>query len=632
MNSENTTARNLSMIESHTDNPANAEAIDQASRFFDRWVVAWHRNDWWIFGLFLACYAVIGALIVSFYPSYGWPDGDEATYYSYAENPWTLTSDFFEGFKPKEVVNPYNFRLFLAPFSAVFAVFGFTVVGARLCVLAYGVFLLAVCYALARRLAPVPIAFGTIVAFSLSPIMLYATHVVRPEGMMALWLLLGIWLLARRDSPCSRTVCFVVGILAASALWIHYHGIVFPGLVLVGWLFYDDADDRSAKLLAYVAGVAVVAAFYALLNLWPARETIAEFGWLPVTFASSNRVPLLEPPHLFEGARRSATYYLGVLAGGDRLGELAAWCTVPILLASVGGFFAPGGGLVRMLRAILLGLLACYLVIFPNARWEYLLYLYPLLLLFAVHGFAQLPRGRDMALLTGVTLTLVGAGYLVQSARLVAAAWQSHAANQETGELLRETVGDIRTDEPILVMAPQEFHRFVPDTEFRTFHSLIGERNFVAMLQQFRPHVVGLTERGMTAIAVFLNDRLIVGDQVNLSEETGRHWFQHRLLIRDPDTGRWKLDLNRVESYVRSCLSAEGYVRVTPLGRYEWDDAPALIYVRSDLALENNSATEPRDICTDPSLRRVRYGGRGRGVSLNDVAAYFMRPRSTLPK
>ena len=65
---------------------------------------------------YLALYSLFGIATVSFYPSYSYPGGDEATYLSFAQRPWTLVSDCFEGYPPKQTINPYNLRLFLNPF------------------------------------------------------------------------------------------------------------------------------------------------------------------------------------------------------------------------------------------------------------------------------------------------------------------------------------------------------------------------------------------------------------------------------------------------------------------------------------------------------------------------------------
>ena len=65
--------------------------------------------------VYLAAYLVFGLLTIGFYPSYAFPYGDEGTYLDYARHPWTLISEMFQGYGPKELVNPYSLRLFLAP-------------------------------------------------------------------------------------------------------------------------------------------------------------------------------------------------------------------------------------------------------------------------------------------------------------------------------------------------------------------------------------------------------------------------------------------------------------------------------------------------------------------------------------
>jgi len=267
---------------------------------------------------YLIPYGLFSAACAVFYPTYGFPAGDEATYYSYAMHPFSLISEFFQGYGPKEMVNPFNFRLFLTPFSLVFAIFGFTYVGARWVLLAYGLALLWLTYRIGARVASPWIMVALVVLFSWSPLFLFLTHSARPEGLMALWIMLGTWLILRKAEPVSVASYGWVGLVAASALWIHYNGIVLYPLFFVLLMFYDRSHVNLRKIAVYaVSGIAFFAV-YALINLLPAWSTIETYGWFPETYISDNRVPLLE---LASGnrswgvLRQPLSYYGRVLIG-----------------------------------------------------------------------------------------------------------------------------------------------------------------------------------------------------------------------------------------------------------------------------------------------------------------------------
>ena len=550
-----------------------------------------HSGRRWLV-VYLVGYALFGAITISFFPSYGWPDGDEATYCSYAMRPWTLTSDFFEGFRPKEVINPYNFRLFLAPFSVLFQLVGFTYVGARWIVFCYGLVMLALVYGLARRLVPPAIALAAVIAMSLSPMFVLHTHMVRPEGMMAMWLTGVIWFAVRRDTPLAPKTCFVVGLLAAASLWIHYNGVVIFPLMLVALAASDRSFRRSANWGAYLASGVVFSLLYAAINFWPARETIAEFGLMPVTFASSNRVPLLEPAYLLSSLNRSVSYYVAVLWNGtDGVGWLSARLTLVLLLPTMWTAVAqPGDRLIRLLSAILGLLGVAYLLVFPNARWEYLFYAFPLMWLLAIRGLSQLPASRDMVVLTSTVFVGLAGCYAFDTGSQLRAYWAVREDNQRVGVALQSAVQRFGKPHQVVVMGAQEFHCFVPEVRYRTFHSLITLRDFGEVLRRFSPHVVILNNRGLRAIATFLNDRLIVNGYVNLPPEIGNRWIAEGILRRDPATGRWSLDTARVEPYVRATLIQQGYRRLGDVGRLRWNGSRVDIYVRG-----NRDAARPQD-------------------------------------
>lgn len=541
------------------------------------WFSCRHRR---IFLAYLGAYALFSALTLAFYPSYGWPAGDEATYYSYAMRPWSLTSDFFEGFPPKEVINPFNFRLFLTPFSLLFATLGFTYLGARLIVLGYGLSLLAITYSLARRLAPPWLALSTVVVLSLSPIFIFSTHGVRPEGMMTLWLMFTVWIVARHEPPISARAYFLAGLVAASTLWIHYHGIVAFPLLLVATVVYDRTHVTRHKLGAFLGGGLVFAACFLVLNLLPAWTTIKTYGLLPVTYASSNRVPILSPGQLPESLKRSFDYYAGVIRGNGDLGPWSGWFTLVMALPAVFGAWRPATRLASMLVALLLMLLVAYALIFPNARWQYLLYLYPVVFLLAARGLANLPPGRDMTVLAVILLTLVGGAYAYDSGTTLKRSWEVHGQNEQVGAVLQTQVERLGDPRRVVVMGAQEFHRFVPRTRFRTFHSLITLRDFNAVLKRFKPDVVLINQRGVMAITTFLNERLVVNGIVNLPPELGHRWIREGLLRRDPRSGRWMLNKNRVEPVVRTTLAKQGYRRLDPGEPLRWDGGRVEIYVR----------------------------------------------------
>ncbi len=530
--------------------------------------------------VYLAAYAAVGSWTVSFYPSYAWPAGDEATYYSYALDPWRLVGGFFEGYRPKEVMNPYAFRLFLTPFSLVFSTVGFTVEGARLVHFAYGLALLGVMYAVGTRMAPPWVALAVVVVFSLSPAFLYTTHVVRPEGLLTLFIMTCIGLIVHRDPPVSNRTYFGVGFVSAAAIFVHYNGVVLTPIALVALLAYDwrgvrphvsptataaahtggtagQASSGTRRgVLSWFAGTGLVGVVFLLVNVWPARETIREFGWLPVTFRSQNQIPLWQEFGWARLVSEPAAVYVQYFSGKISLETETHWFSAALLPVAAFGLFYRAGRKERALGIVLgLTVLALFMVI-PNLRDVYLYYLFPPVFVLAASGLGKLPRRWDMVFLGGVLLATIAAAYAWSDGRTLSRWHERAEANRRTEAELRRLVHSLGAAGEITVMAGQEFHAALHDTRFRTFHSILSTHDVGRSLRLIRPDIVVLHRRSLQSIGLFL-----VNEQFESGETTVARREQ------------------RIEQDIVRSILRQGF-RLHPGAALSWDNSWVQVYVK----------------------------------------------------
>lgn len=457
---------------------------------------------------FFVLYAVFGALTVGVYPSYSYPGGDEGTYLDYARHPWTLTSEFFEGFHPKEVQNPYNARLFLNPFSLLFSVFGFTYIGARLLCLAYGMVIIWLVYQLGSLLAVRSgnsihasrgVALLVTVAFSMQPQLLFFTHGIRPEIMFTLFLLLCTWVLVRReDGPCVRT-WGALGFLSSCMLLVHYNGVTAPLLFFAAALFHDRGAISWRKVLAFVYGGLAFVTVFILINFLPALDTVREFGVMPVTFVSSNKIPIAQSFDLIAPIKEAwhgyQSYWTpnGVFFTEPTTGRYSSLLLIPTAIVCWRG--AHRGSLTVCLVVMLMVGLMVYVI--PNQRQEYAFYLCPF---FFVTGTLGLLRIRAGIARTASTLVLVAVllfAYVQSNALEIRTFYNWHKTNVTTEETLRQLASGYGEGHQVTVMATQEFRVALPEARFRTFHSLLLTRSLGKTLDVFKPDIVVLHKRSI---------------------------------------------------------------------------------------------------------------------------------------
>lgn len=454
--------------------------------------------------LYLALYALFGAATVWFYPPYSYPYGDEGTYLSYAQRPWTMVSEFFEGYPPKEVMSPYNFRLFLWPFSLVFAVFGFTFVGARLVMLGCGLGVLYLAYRLGEKLGSRGGAWLAVLILSLSPSFLFFTHGIRPEGMMALFILLCLWLVLRRDEGPGISTYGWVGLTSASMLWIHYNGVVMPAVFFAALLVRDWGRVGWLKIAVFCGGVSVFAAGFLVINFLPALDTVRLFGVLPVTFVSSNQVPILHEANPWSVVCASVDGYLRFFREQSFLEPMTIHLTAGFcVLGMLALIFKPDRG--RWCAAtVVIAIITMMLFVFPNRRQEYVFYVLPILFLLAACGLAALPMRTVRYPLVVVVTAIMAGVYLWVTVGTLKDAWRRYPDNQRTGVVLRQVVDQLGGPGRVKVMGVQEFAPFVKSAAYRTFHSLFETRDFRQTLRLIRPDVVVLDRRGVSVIGLFL--------------------------------------------------------------------------------------------------------------------------------
>ncbi|MCG6871764.1 MAG: glycosyltransferase family 39 protein [Gammaproteobacteria bacterium] len=468
-----------------------AQILRQLHRFRAEPALTRSAFCWYLAGL-----GAFGLATLWFSPPYSYPYGDEGTYFSYALHPWSLISDFFEGYPPKEVVNPYNARLFLWPFSAVFAIFGFTVFGARVVVLLTALALLYFSYLLVERLSTPRQALLTVVLFSLSPAFFFYSHGVRPEGMMALFVTLCLWITLREEKPRTRT-WFTVGLLSSSMLWIHYNGVLMPLVFFVALLVYD-AQRNWRKVAAFLAGGLVFVVVFTLLNLLPALDTLRGYGLLPITYESSNAIPILQTLDWSRVLLESLARY-AQLAAASPISRWAITLTLVVSgLAFVGLLQKSPNRRWRTVKTVLVGILLLLLFVFPNRRLGYLFYIYPALFALAIFALrtARIPDTRTLALVGALA-----AGYLVNNATLLRGHWQRHQDHQQVETELRSAIEHLGPAKSVRVMGTQHFHAMAADTRYRTFHSIIANGSISATVRRIKPDMVIIDENAVRFLA-----------------------------------------------------------------------------------------------------------------------------------
>jgi len=530
---------------------------------------------------YLVLYAVVGVSTIGYLPTFAFPTGDEGTYLNYARQPWTNLGEYFVGYPPKETINPYNFRLLLAPFSLLFALFGWTWQGARVIVLAYGLGILGFVFAIVSRLTRP--AYGVLagVLLSLSPAFVMATHRAQPEPLFSLLILGCVAILLRRNVDPKPLDLMFVGLLASCCLWVHYNGVLVWLVFLPVIAAFELGRGLPRKLASYLGGVSLFAAIYIPLNLLPARHTIATYGFMPVTFSSSNSFPILDPSIWWAAIRVRFQFYLSCLGDKTYL-ESTAWLltlffVLPVFLVLV---VRPRRG-VLLLGATVVMFSLLLLLVLPKARSEYLFYVYPLLFVLAAIGLARLSSNRYVrfAMLMGV---LVIAGDFLASDWQSLRIWRARAeSNSALGETLDEIIRQLDLPrEETIVMGCQEFEAFAPNTRFRTFHSLIATSDFALTLDLQNPDVVVLNPRSYLQMLACMISRPTRARTIPDGQQSKRRAVEvlaaAGILTRSPSGVR--IDRTRFRVWIHDCLIQTGYVRAENQ-ELTFNDKPVEIYV-----------------------------------------------------
>jgi hypothetical protein len=317
--------------------------------------------------------------------------------------------------------------------------------------------------------------------------------------MAALWATC-LWLVLRDDDLRPRT-WFLVAMVSAAAIFVHYNGVVMAPIFGVALLVHDRRALTRRKLAAFLVGGACVLAVFLAVNFLPALSAVREFGVMPVTFVSSNRIPLWN-----EGLRSvvtSARAYSGFVTHGaffDQSLRYTAWLAIPALVALVWR---------RDRRASFIGLVAgllalAFLFVFPERNNEYLLYwLVPLFGLTAA-AWERLPRRAPAQLLAIGLLTLLGMRYVVEDVRSLRRHYGYHESNVPLMHELRRVVEAIGDPREVTVMGCQEFHVAVPEARFRTFHSVGQTGNVKEAIRQRAPDVVVVHQRSTLVVSLML--------------------------------------------------------------------------------------------------------------------------------
>ncbi|MBX7167346.1 MAG: glycosyltransferase family 39 protein [Pirellulales bacterium] len=553
-----------------------------------------------IFVLYLAVYAGVGIWLCTFFPAYSWPGGDEGTYYSYAERPWTLQSDFFEGFPPKERISPYNLRGFLTPFSLVFAVFGFNVVAARSLLVLYALAVLVLTHVLARRLMNDWLALAMVVLMSVSPLFLNQTHVVRPEMLFTLGVMVWLWLLIRCEGTMSPRYAAGLGFLAASLLWVHYNAVVFWLIFGLLLLLREGKKLFFRPALAFVAGGAAFGVLFAALNLYPAWSSVSEYGPMPVTFVSSNRIPLLTGDISRSTTKINDELYQW-LHGQLTFDHYTAWVTVGVFALAVWGMLRDLRRETSLWGLYLMLVMVAQWLLIPNVRDDHFLYIAPAMFLLAGVGLGRLPLlvrepAIVLALAVSVTAYLVGDFLLLRDWRAVA------AGNRAAEAAIARLVDHLGPRAQTTVMSPQEFHAATYGVKFRTYHSIIQTKSVRETLETLRPDMVIMTTRMRGLMPKFVMHPAALSDEV--AQRKLKEFLDDAIIFQLPD-GRFGTDYLMLALLTEEGLDKEGYWR-WPQGLI-WSGTEVQIWLRAD-----HKAKFPAEAAQDDVDRQDRAAARNR--------------------
>jgi len=174
------------------------------------------------------------------------------------------------------------------------AIFGQTIEGIHLGVLAINVIAIVLVFLICRRLLDPVAAAAAAVAYallSLSPWTLgfagHATHFV------VLFALLGVLCLQRAIERQRWSLYFLAGVFAGLAPIMKQPGIVFPGFILAYWAWHEAPGSWRPKLLrgsALLAGI--VAPFCVLFASLFATHTFSAFWLWTISYAGYYGEPL----------------------------------------------------------------------------------------------------------------------------------------------------------------------------------------------------------------------------------------------------------------------------------------------------------------------------------------------------
>ena len=566
-----------------------------------------------IVAIYLVCYAALMFATLGFFPTFAHPDGDEGTYLNYAEHPWTLIGDFFEGYPPKEVMNPFNLRLFLMPIAVVQAGDGFGYVAARSLSLVYAIGTLWFVFRIGQRLAGDAWAASSTVLLSCSPFFVDISHRVHPEVMMAFFVAACTWLLMRKPGEQVLSRDFAVGSLSMACIWIHYNGVFMPVAFLFVFIANRGRGLRRQQLFAFAAGVALVAVLYALVNLWPARQTLNTYGPAPVTFSSTNRLPLIDPIHLPGTIVQRVIYYFWELL----IASHSAYETGPIVLLFLGmaalGVWSKGAWDDRTALAALVGMLTLILVLVPKARIEYLYYLYPLLFPLVAVGAQQLAKRRWRRIATIGFFVVAVCTFTVRDASEAVRWYAVRRTNNVAGASLARIVAETDSAPQVTVMACQEFFVYVPDSRFRTFHSIIETKDLAKTLALLDVDVVVLTPRAYRVMlwqTIQTPVRFPTDEVAIASAAAARSRLAAEGIVQvDQVTGKIRPDFEKWHAYLVHQLSDRGFTQVAtePL---ELNNEPVEIFVRQAAETVRRNETRSVTLVEPSSVEPIRQAAQ----------------------
>jgi MFS family permease len=325
-----------------------------------------------------------------------------------------------------------------------------------------------------------------------------------------------------------------------------------PLVFLVVLLVRDWGHIRWRKIGAFVLGALVFLAVFLLLNFLPALDTLAEYGLLPRTFTSNNRIPILNLAEIWSSLRLGVTAYARQIQGS----YLEQWtypALGPLMLAAVIAVIMRPDRNTWSVVALLGMLIFVLLLIIPNHRAEYLFYLFPPLFLLAMQGLAGLPRHWTRQVVVVLVVLAIGCAYVAADVTSLRTAWRHRKANQLVGVALSELIDNLGGPDAVTVMACQEFHPFALDTRFRTYHSVITTGDLGESLDLIRPNIVVMHPRAAYVIGSYI-----------------KQWPWG---IPPPQDKTWLFE------HITQALNRHGYRRL-PLLELTWDGELIRIYYK----------------------------------------------------